>query len=77
VNYQNRPDLVPVDLEAVCVEIKQANSQFLYSFKYFIDHRHQVFIDICSASEVFTKIERLIKSIDDENMKFYILGDLN
>jgi hypothetical protein len=29
-------------------------------------------------SEVFSKIERLIsKSIDDENMEFYILGDSN
>ena len=32
---------------------------------------------LCSSSEVFTKIERLIKSIDDENKEFYILGDLN
>ena len=31
----------------------------------------------CSPSEVFTKIERLIKSIDDDNKELYILGDLN
>ena len=28
VNYEKRPDLVPNNLEAVCLEIKQANSQF-------------------------------------------------
>ena len=32
VNYQNRPDLVPNGLEAVCVEIKLTNTQS------FVDH---------------------------------------
>ena len=27
VNYENRPDLIPNDLEAICLEIKQANSK--------------------------------------------------
>ena len=27
VNYENRPDLTPNDLEAVCLEVKQANSR--------------------------------------------------
>ena len=27
INYQKRPDLVPNDLEAISLEIKQANSQ--------------------------------------------------
>ena len=49
VNYENCPDLVPTDLEAVCVEIKQANSQ---SFIVSSIHRPP-----CSSSEVFTKIE--------------------
>jgi hypothetical protein len=69
VNYENRPDLVPPDLEAVCVEIKHANSQsFIVS---------SIYRPPCSPSEMFTKIERLIKSIDDDNKELYILGDLN
>ena len=69
VNYENRPELVPSDPEAVCVEIKQANSQsFIVS---------SIYRPPCSPSEVFTKIERLIKSIDDDNKELYILGDLN
>ena len=36
VNYENRPDLIPNDLEAICFEIKQANSK---SFRVFIDHQ--------------------------------------
>ena len=35
VNYENRPDLIPNDLEAVCLEIKQANSKsFIFSSVY-------------------------------------------
>jgi exonuclease III len=62
INYENRPDLVPTDLEAVCVEIKQANSQsFIVS---------SIYRPPCSTSEVFIKIESLIKSIDDKNREF-------
>ena len=47
INYENRPDLVPTGLEAVCVEIKQANSQsFIVS---------SIYRPPCSASEVFIK----------------------
>ena len=64
VNYENRPELVPSDPEAVCVEIKQANSQsFIVS---------SIYRPPCSPSEVFTKIERLIKSIDDDNKELHI-----
>jgi hypothetical protein len=69
VNYENRPELVPSDLQAVCVEIKRAKSQsFIVS---------SIYRPPCSPSEVFTKIERLIKSIHDDNKELYILGDLN
>ena len=69
VSHENRPGLVPSDLQAVCVEIKQANSQsFIVS---------SIYRPPCSPSEVFTKIERLIKSIHDDNKELYILGDLN
>ena len=51
------------------MEIKQANSQsFIVS---------SIYRPPCSPSEVFTKIERLIKSIHDDNKELYILGDLN
>jgi exonuclease III len=40
VNYENRPDLIPNDLEAVCLEIKQANSKSF--FRVFIDLQIQL-----------------------------------
>ena len=66
VNYTPRPDLVPTDLEAVCVEINQANSQSIIS---------SIYRPPCSPNEVFKKIEELIKLIDDESKELYIFGD--
>ena len=49
VNYENRPDLVPNDLEAVCLEIKQANSRsFIISSVYRLPN---------TTVETFSKIE--------------------
>lgn len=61
--------MVPDDLEAVSLEVKQANSQsFIISTAYRSPN---------SRIEVFLKIERLIQKIDNENKEIYILGDLN
>ena len=47
VNYTPLSDLVPTDLEAVCVEINQANSQpFIIS---------SIYTPPCSTNEVFKK----------------------
>ena len=51
------------------MEINQANSQsFIIS---------SIYRPPCSTSEVFKKIEELIKLIDDESKELYIFGDLN
>ena len=69
INYQNRPDLVPNDLEAISLEIKQANSQsFIISTIYRPPN---------SKINNLLKIERLIQLVDNENKEIYILGDLN
>ena len=69
VNYQKRPDLVPNGLEAVCLEVRQANSQsFIISCVYRPPNTH---------AEVFSKIERFIQLVDNESKEVYILGDLN
>lgn len=68
INYENRPDIVPTDFEAVCGKIKQANTESWFQLFY---------RPPCSPSEVSTKIERSIKSIDDDNKELYIFGDLN
>ena len=69
INYQKRPDQVSNDLEAVSLEVRQANSQsFIISSVYGPPN---------SKTEVFLKIERLIQLIDKENKEVYILGDLN
>jgi hypothetical protein len=56
-------------LEAVSLEVRQANSQsFIIS---------SVYSPPNSKTEVFLGIERLIQLIDNENKEVYILGDLN
>jgi hypothetical protein len=69
VNYENRLDLIPNDLEAVCLEIKQANSK---SFIFLSVYRPPN-----TTVETFSKIERLIQLVDNENKEVYMLGDLN
>jgi hypothetical protein len=74
VSYENRPGLVPSDLQtklyilSPCKPTKNLLQSFIVS---------SIYGPPCSPSEVFTKIERLIKSIDDDNKELYILGDLN
>ena len=69
INYLKRLDLVPNSLEAVSLEIKQANSQsFIISTIYRPPN---------SKTEDFLKIERLVQLADNENKEVYILGDLN
>ena len=51
VNYENRPDLIPNDLEVICLEIKQANSKsFIIS---------SVYRSPNTSVETFSKIEKL------------------
>jgi hypothetical protein len=59
-------ELVPNNLEAVFLEIRQANSQsFIISYVYRPPN---------TPVEVFSKME-LIQLIDNENKEVYILGD--
>ena len=60
INYRKRPDLVPNDLEAVSLEVKQANSQsFIISIIYRPPN---------SKTENLLKIERFIELVDNENL---------
>jgi hypothetical protein len=59
VNYENRPDLIPNDLETVCLEMKQASSKsVIFS---------SVYRSPNTTVETFSKIERLIQLVDNEN----------
>ena len=69
VNYENRPDLIPYDLEAICLEIKQANSKSFIILS--------VYRPPNTSVETFSKIEKLIQQVNNENKEFYLLGDLN
>ena len=68
VKYEEHLDLIPTGLEAVCVEIKQANSRYF------------IISSICrppsAPVEMFSKIEKLIDLVDNKNKEVYILGDL-
>ena len=69
INYKIRDDLVPSELEAVCVEIIKPHSKpFVVT---------TVYRPPSALSEFFDHFEKLIKGIDNENKEMYILGDLN
>ena len=69
INYKIRKDLVPPELEAVCVEIIKPHSKpFLVT---------TVYRPPSSLPKFFDDFEKLIKAIDNENKEMYILGDLN
>ena len=69
INYKIRNDLVPSELEAVCIEIIKPHSKpFLVT---------TVYRPPSASSEFFDHFEKLIKATDDENKEIYVLGDLN
>ena len=69
INYKVRNDLVPTELEAVCVEIIKPHSKpFLVT---------TVYRTLSALSEFFDHFKKLIKAVDNENKEMYILGDLN
>ena len=62
-------DLIPTELEAVCLEIAKPQSKpFIVTTIYHPPN---------AISEFFDYFEKLIKLIDNENKEMYILGDLN
>ena len=69
INFTIRNDLVPNDIEAVCVEISKPNSRNFIVVP--------VYRPPSSATEFFVAFEKMIKMIDDENKELHILGDLN
>ena len=69
INYKIRDDLVPSELEAVCVEIIKPHSKpFLVS---------TVYRPPSAPAEFFDHFETLNKVIDNEDKEMYILKDLN
>ena len=69
INYKIRSDLIPPELEAVCLEIiKPQSKPFIVTTIYRPPNAN---------AEFFDHLEKLIKQIDDENKEMYILGDLN
>ena len=69
INYKVRHDLIPTELECVCIEIMKPHSK---PFPVITVYRPPN-----APSEFFKSLEKLIKAIDDENKEMYILGDLN
>ena len=69
INYRVRNDLVPTELEVVCIEITKPHSKpFLVT---------TVYRPPSASSEFFDHFEKLIKAIDNENKEMFIPGDLN
>jgi exonuclease III len=69
INYWVRNDLVPTELEAVCIEIIMPHSKpFLVT---------AVYRPPGALSEFFDHFEKLIKAHDNENKEIYIVHDLN
>ena len=67
INYKILSDLVPSNIEAVCVEITQPHSQaFIVS---------SIYRPPDVNSEYFAHLENFIKLLDDQNKEIYMLGD--
>ena len=56
-------------MEAVCLEVKQANSRSSMI--------SSIYRPPSAPVEIFSKINKLIEMVDNENKEIYILGDLN
>ena len=69
INYQIRQDLIPADLEAICIEITKPHSRPFVVVT--------VYRPPDASSNSFIQLENLLKKIDNENKEIYILGDLN
>ena len=69
ITYRQRNDLVPNDLETVCLQIMKPGSR---TFIFVIVYR-----SLNSHLDFFDNFENLSKAIDDENKELYILDDLN
>ena len=68
INYKIRDDLIPPELECVCIEIIKPHSRpFLVS----------TYKPPSAPPEFFVNLQKLIKAIDDEIKEMNILGDLN
>ena len=69
INYHNRQDIIPPDMEAVCLEINKPHTRpFLVL---------TVYRPPDAPSEFFDHLEQLLQIIDYENKEIYFLGDLN
>ena len=69
INYLERKDLTRDNLEAICVEIrKPSTAPFIVC---------TIYRPPSASVDSFATIGQLVKTIDDENKEFYILGDLN
>ena len=69
INYKIRSDLIPPELEGICLEITKPQSK-----PFFVS---TIYRPPNAPGEVFDYFETFIKRIDDENKEMYILGDLN
>ena len=69
INFDKRSDLVPENLEAVCIEVTKPNSRpFIVS---------SIYKPPSAPVEIFNSIERMNGQMDNEDKEMYILGDLN
>ena len=64
-----RNDLIPSELEAVCVEISKRHSKPFFAAT--------VYWPPNANADFFEHFEKFIKAIDNENQEMYLLGDLN
>ena len=69
INYQNRSDLVPNDLEGVCLKIFKPNSRPLVIAS--------IYRPPDCSSDFFTNFESMIRAIDNEDKELHILGNSN
>jgi hypothetical protein len=68
INYKIRHDLIPTELECVCIEIMKPHSKPVLVTA--------VYRPPNAPSEFFESLEKLIKAIDDENKEMRIFLEI-
>ena len=73
VNIKQRNELVPNDLEAICIEVIKPMSKPVLVVSWYRSPNQQLF----NQSEQFVKFEEMLNKLENDEKKYIIAGDLN
>lgn len=73
VNIKQRNELVPNDLEAICIEVIKPKSKSFLVISWYRSPNQQLF----NQSEQFEKFEEMLTKLENDEKEYIIAGDVN